>query len=189
MLITDRLKSIEDKLEQILDILRIKDVDELPIVGSRKIDGMKSAWVLDGLNWDGKSEVDDEDELKSFLGFNPNDKDSDGKSWCAGFWVSIFKNLGFDVSGLDLRAISFANFGYDLLETHTQQNIPNGSILVFQPSPDGDFPISHIGVKVDGDKLFGGNQGNKAKRSNLSWYFGNAELVAARCPEGYKLVS
>ena len=157
--------------------------------GIIEVKGMEAEWVVSGLTWDGKSEVKDEEELTNFLGFCPNDKKPQGKSWCAGFWLKIFEALGFDVSGLDLSAISFVNFGYDLLETYEVDELPNGAILVFQPDPNGHFPISHVGVKVDDDKLFGGNQGNKAKRSNLAWYLANAKLVAARCPDGYKLVA
>ena len=148
--------------------------------------GMEADWVLSGMEWDGKSEVADEAELTEFLGFNPNER-TGGKPWCAGFWLKIFEKLGFDVSDLDLRAVSFANWGYDLLKLFTPETLPNGAILVFQPDPDADYPISHIGVKVDDDKLFGGNQGDKAKRSNLAFYMANAKLVAARCPDGYKL--
>ena len=162
--------------------------ETLQTSGLIEVPGMEAPWVLGGLKWDGKSEVEDEAELTDFLGFNPNGQKPEGKSWCAGLWLKIFEELGFDVSSLDLRAISFANFGDDLLNRYPPENLPNGSILVFQPDPEGDFPISHVGVKVDDDKLFGGNQGNKAKRSNLAWYLANAELVAARCPDGYKLV-
>lgn len=193
--VSERLDSLEKGQSEIKEILSgtletPSAANMTPLQTPKLIEvvGMEAPWVVDGLTWDGKSEVEDEEELKSFLGFNPNDQDADGKSWCAGFWLKIFEALGFDVSGLDLRAISFATFGYDLMELYPPETLPNGSILVFQPDPEGDFPISHIGVKVDGDKLFGGNQGDKAKRSNLAWYLSNAQLVAARCPDGYKLV-
>ncbi|MYA98872.1 hypothetical protein F4X90_04185 [Candidatus Poribacteria bacterium] len=161
--------------------------------GFVEVSGMEAPWVVDGLVWDGKSEVADETELTGFLGFNPNGK-TGGKSWCAGFWIPILRALGFDVSNLDLRAVSYENFGYaldidcNLAVDALMELIPDGAILVFQPDPDGEFPISHIGVKVDGNKLFGGNQGDKAKRSNLLWYLQHAKLTAIRCPDGYKLV-
>ena len=193
---SDRLNLLDAKLDKILEILTVdKQPGELLPDASMieetefiEVPGMEAPWVLKSFNWEGKSEVDNEKELTDWLGFNPNDKKKDGKSWCAGFWLKIFEELGFDISRLDLSAISFATFGYDLLGRYDEQSLPNGAILVFQPDPDGDFPISHVGVKVDDDKLFGGNQGNKAKRSNLAWYFANAQLVAARCPDGYKLV-
>lgn len=183
---SDRLNLLDAKLDKVLDILT---ADKQPVQSEIiEVVGMEAPWVVRGLEFEGKSEVDDEKELTDWLGFNPNDKKKDGKSWCAGFWLKIFEELGFDVSDLDLSAISFADFGYDLLEMFGLDSLPNGAILVFQPDPDGDFPISHVGVKVYGDKLFGGNQGNKAKCSNLAWYFENAKLVAACCPDGYKLV-
>lgn len=192
---SDRLNLLDAKLDKILEILTADKQDgglvedaipeEAQLI---EVPGMEAPWVLKGLEWDGKSEVDNEKELTDWLGFNPNDQKADGKSWCAGFWLKIFEELGFDVSDLNLSAISFASFGYDLLQTFNENDLPDGAILVFQPNPDGDFPISHVGVKVDDDKLFGGNQGNKAKRSNLAWYLANAQLVAARCPDGYKLV-
>ena len=58
-----------------------------------------------------------------------------GKSWCAGFWLKIFEELGFDVSGLNLMATSFKTFGYELPE------IVDGAICVFEPKEDADFPI------------------------------------------------
>ena len=182
---SDRLNLLDAKLDKILEILTADN----QLVQSEIIEvvGMEAPWVIRGLEFDGKSEVADEKELTDWLGFNPNEK-TGGKSWCAGFWLKIFEELGFDVSGLDLRAISFANFGYDLLEVCDVSSLPNGAILVFQPDPDADYPISHVGVKVFDDKLFGGNQGNSAKCSNLAWYIANAELVAACCPDGYKLV-
>lgn len=191
---SDRLNLLDAKLDKILEILTADKQDgglvedaipeEAQLI---EVPGMEAPWVLEGLKWDGKSEVDDEKELTDWLGFNPNGA-TGGSSWCAGFWLKIFRELGFDVSDLNLSAISFASFGYDLLQTFNENDLPDGAILVFQPNPDGDFPISHVGVKVDDDKLFGGNQGNKAKRSNLAWYLANAQLVAARCPDGYKLV-
>jgi len=184
-------ETAKKSLDEIALILNIEAIDAVSTVESDiiKVAGMEADWVTAGLKWDGKSEVEDEEELKAFLGFNPNGADRDGLSWCAGFWLKVFENLGFDTTGLDLRAISFANWGYDLLEFYEKiEDLPNGTIMVFQPDPDGDFPVSHIGVKVDNDKLFGGNQGNKAKRSNLAWYLANSKLVAARCPDGYELV-
>lgn len=189
---SDRLNLLDAKLDKVLEILTADKQPMEPEIHNEpeiiEVSGMQAPWVIEGLTWDGKSEVTDKKELTDFLGFNPNGRDPDGKSWCAGFWLRIFQQLGFDVSQLTLAAISFATFGYDLLGRYDEQSLPNGAILVFQPDPDGDFPISHVGVKVDDDKLFGGNQGNKAKRSNLAWYFANAQLVAARCPDGYKLV-
>ncbi|MDE0398890.1 MAG: hypothetical protein OXL96_13930 [Candidatus Poribacteria bacterium] len=183
------LKQIHENTSQ-PPAVPIQDVRE-PIQVSEpeliEVSGMAAPWVASGLEWDGKSEVADEAKLTDFLGFNPNGK-TGGMSWCAGFWLAIFQSLGFDVDGLDRSVLSFSNFGYDLLEKYDAQSLPNGAILVFQPDPDGEFPISHVGVKVDDDKLFGGNQGDKVKRSNLAWYLQHAKLVAARCPDGYKLV-
>ena len=184
------LKHHVNALAKLLGLPHKGDADEMLSDGQQIIEvkGMEAPWVVDGFVWNGKSEVVDEEELKAFLGFNPNGADRDGLSWCAGFWLKIFEALGFDVSGLDLRAISFANFGYDLLQAYDEQSLPDGAILVFQPKPDGDFPISHVGVKTNGNKLYGGNQGDRAKESHLGWYLQNANLVAARCPDGYKLV-
>ena len=187
------LESIDTKLGKLLE--KLGDIqapapgvqEAAPSIGGLiEVKGVDAPWMQRAFEFDGKSEVDDEAELTAFLGFNPNG-DKGGQSWCAGFWLKIFEDIGVDVSGVDLRAISFASFGYDLLADYEIDDLPDGAILVFQPDPDGHFPISHVGAK-NGDKLFGGNQGNKAKNSNLAFYLQNAKLVAARCPDGYKLV-
>ena len=185
------LESIDDKLGILLDKLGdapvVPQIDVAPRIGELiEVKGVDAPWMQRAFEFDGKSEVADEAELTEFLGFNPNGGKG-GKSWCAGFWLKIFEDLGVDVSEVDLRAISFSNFGYDLLEDYEIDDLPDGAILVFQPDPDGHFPISHVGAK-NGTKLFGGNQGDKVKNSNLDFYLQNAKLVAARCPDGYKLV-
>ena len=189
----DRLNLLDAKLDRILNLLSadkqdvqdVQDVQEDSRSDVVVIDGMQSPWVLGGLEWDGKSEIYDEEELHAFLGFNPNGNDADGKSWCAGFWISVFELCGIDTAGLNLSAVSFRDFGYDVKVI--TDKIPNGSILVFQPKAESRYRISHVGVKVDDDKLFGGNQGDSAQRSNLAWYMKNAELVAVRCPNGYDI--
>ncbi len=202
-LIISKLDNIEERLENLSDTLEgqlAKLIDTIDTIDTGsgagdtpiertliEIDGMQAPWVLGGLEWDGKSEVYDEEELHEFLGFNPNDNDADGKSWCAGFWISVFNKLRLDTTGLNLNAISFKDFGYDIMPPAVV-DIPNGAILVFQPSDTSKTRISHVGVKIDDDKLFGGNQGDSAKRSNLAWYMDNANLVASRCPNGFKLV-
>ena len=151
--------------------------------GIIEVKGMEADWVVSGLKWNGKHEARDQKALQDFLGFNPNDAEG-GKSWCAGFWLKIFEELGFDVTELNLMATSFKTFGYEI------DTLTDGAICVFEPKEDADFPIRHVGVVVDNcQKLFGGNQGNSAKRSNLQWYLENAELTAIRCPDGYKLLS
>ena len=185
---SDRLDTLEKKLNQIIEILTADQQPEEPdpttMLESELIEvpGMQAPWVLQFPKWEGKSEIYDEEELKDFLGFNPNDDDPDGKAWCAGFLKRIFEECGIDTTGLDLSAMSFANFGYECEPV-------NGAILVFQPKIDAKHRISHVGVKVNDDKLFGGNQGDSAKESNLAWYMQHAELVACRCPNGYKLVA
>lgn len=181
------LESIDNKLGVILKAVSGNTGIEVPTPeilegrGIIEVKGMEADWVVSGLKWNGKHEARDQKELQDFLGFNPNDADG-GKSWCAGFWLKIFEELGFDVSGLNLMATSFKTFGYEI------DNITDGAICVFEPKEDADFPIRHVGVVVDNcQKLFGGNQGNSAKRSNLQWYLENAELTAIRCPDGYKL--
>ena len=187
------LRELSGKLDTAVGLL--KDIhqaigpptppDALQGSGLIEVSGMEAPWVLGGLKWDGKSEIYDEEELKAFLGFNPNGQDPDGKSWCAGFWLRILQELGIDTTGLDLSAISFTRLGYEV-ETSTG-DYPDGVFMVFQPKQGSKYNISHVGVKVDGDKLFGGNQGDSAKKSNLPWYLANAELVAVRCPNGYSL--
>lgn len=153
------------------------------------VSGMDAPWVRKALGFNGKSEVYDEEELTAFLGFNPNGHDPDGKPWCAGFLKRIFEDCDIDTSGVDLSALSFQDFGYSLFQNlPSVDEIPNGAVLVFQPREDSKYNISHVGLKVDGDKLFGGNQGDAAKKSNLAFYLKNATLVAARCPNGYQLV-
>lgn len=181
---SDRIDVLDGKLDQILNLLT---ADKQPGQNEGtpdiiEVSGMEAPWVINGLKWNGKHEVRDQKELQDFLGFNPNDA-AGGKSWCAGFWLKIFKDLGFDVSELNLMVTSFKTFGYEIPE------ITDGAICVFEPKEDADFPIRHIGVAVDNcTKLFGGNQGNSAKRSNLTWYLENADLTAIRCPHGYTLV-
>lgn len=150
--------------------------------GLIEISGMQAPWVLSGLKWEGKSEIYDEEELKAFLGFNPNGQDPDGKSWCAGFWLRILQELGIDTTGLDLSVLSFKNSS-----AFYECDMVNGAFLVFQPKQGSKYSISHLGVKVDDDKLFGGNQGDSAKKSNLAWYLEHAELIACLCPHGYSL--
>ena len=179
------LLHVVEGLNEIIDPVSIEapphnETIETP-PGIIEVKGMEADWVVNGLAWEGKHEVRDQKELQDFLGFNPNDADG-GKSWCAGFYLKIFEELGFDVTELNLMATSFKTFGYELPE------IVDGAICVFEPKEDADFPIRHVGVPVDNcTKLFGGNQGNQAKRSNFSWYMDNAELTAIRCPHGYKL--
>lgn len=177
------LKDISQKLDKVLELLTAPKQTSLSgKTDLIEVSGMQAPWVLEGLRWDGMHEARDQQALTDFLGFNPNDADG-GKPWCAGFWLSIFKELGFDVSGLNLMATSFKDFGYELPE------VVDGAICVFEPHEESDFPIKHMGVVVDDcTKLFGGNQGNSAKRSNLAWYMENAQLTAIRCPHGYKLV-
>ena len=189
------LRSIDGKMGQLLATVPLQEAVAAVLEGEPppqtdslpqliEVKGMEADWVINGLVWEGKHEVRDEKELTDFLGFNPNGADPDGKSWCAGFWLSIFKELGFDVSELNLMATSFKNFGYALDE------VVDGAICVFEPKEDADFPIRHVGVAVDDcTKLFGGNQGTYyAKRSNFAWYLENADLTAIRCPDGYQLV-
>ena len=179
------LLHVVEGLNEIIDPVSIEALPHNEAIetppGIIEVKGMEADWVVNGLAWEGKHEVRDQKELQDFLGFNPNDADG-GKSWCAGFYLKIFEELGFDVTELNLMATSFKTFGYELPE------IVDGAICVFEPKEDADFPIRHVGVPVDNcTKLFGGNQGNSCKRSNLDWYLENAELTAIRCPHGYKL--
>ena len=183
---SDRLDRLEDKLDKVLDLLTADSGEGgliPPLTPSTsniiEVKGIEAPWVIEALKWEGKSEVADKKELQDFLGFNPNDQDPDGQPWCAGFWNSIFGKLGIQHAHT-LRASDYCDFGYECDEV-------DGAILVFAPDPESPYPISHVGVKI-GDHLFGGNQGDSVKRSNLAWYKENAELVACRCPEGYKLV-
>lgn len=183
--LSGKLDTAVSLLEEIHEVINPPTPDPTTTVESEpiiEVSGMQAPWVLQFPKWDGKSEIYDEDELKDFLGFNPNDDDPDGKAWCAGFLKRILEECGIDTQGLDLSAMSFANFGYECEPV-------NGAILVFQPKLESKHKISHVGVKVDDDKLFGGNQGDSAKKSNLAWYMQHAELVACRCPNGYKLVA
>ena len=181
------LTSIDEKLGKFLATVPLQGEVEAvletpPTPNLIEVKGMEADWVINGLKWNGKHEARDEKTLTDFLRFNPNDA-TGGKSWCAGFWLRIFEELGFDVSDLNLMATSFKTFGYEI------DNICDGAICVFEPKDDAPFPIRHVGVVVDNcQKLFGGNQGNSAKRSNLDWYLANAELTAIRCPDGYKLI-
>ena len=176
------LLKIVKALDRVIDAPAPADTESLTSQTPIKVEGHTAPWVAEGLRWEGKAEAADEKELTEFLGFNPNEA-TGGKSWCAGFWISIFSQLGCDTSGLNLMATSFKTFGYAI------DTICDGAILVFEPKPDAPYPIRHVGVAVDGcQKLFGGNQGDQAKKSNLQWYLDNAELTAIRCPAGYELV-
>lgn len=195
MMNTQILKNISEKLDTAVGLLQEIHGGIGPLTpsdalqgssGLIEVSGMQAPWVLGGLKWEGKSEIYDEEELKAFLGFNPNDDDPDGKAWCAGFWIPILGECGIDTTGLDLSALSFSNLGYEV-QPSAAGDYPDGVFMVFQPKPGSKQRISHVGVKVDGDQLYGGNQGDSAKKSNLAWYLANAILVAVRCPNGYKL--
>ena len=188
--VSDRFDRMEAKLARILNVLERENTTRFegrgmidPIAEPEsniiEVKGIDAPWVTEGVKWDGYHEVRDQAPLTEFLGFNPNGADG-GLSWCAGFWISVFKAVHIDTAGLDLSARSFVNWGWECKEV-------NGAILVFGPKDDAPFPVSHVGVKL-GDELFGGNQGNSAKCSNLAWYKENAELLAVRCPEGYNLI-
>ena len=152
-----------------------------------QVDGDTAPWVLEMSKRIGLSEIEDEDELTKFLGVNPNDDDADGVSWCAIYVGKCLTAAGIE-NPESLSVMDYADFGYDLFREYKAESIPNGAILLFQPKA-GKRRISHIGVKVQGNKLLGGNQGDSVKCSNLQWYLNNAELVAARCPNGYELIN
>ena len=143
------------------------------------IDGNQSPWVLALREKEGWSEIDHEEELTLWLGHNPNDDDEDGLAWCASGLNAALRDAGLPTTG-SKAAISFNDYGYDSEEK-------NGAILVFQPKP-GKRRISHVCVKVNDTKALGANQGDMIKESNLAWYKENAELVAVRCPAGFKLI-
>ena len=187
---TEHIVTINNKLEKLI-LQRGNDrqtVDETePIIATKpdiiQVSGLEAPWVQKILTFEGMHEVHDQKELQDFLGFNPNDRQADGKPWCAGFLKRVLEECGIDTTGLDLSVNSFMDFGYECEEV-------DGAIMIFQPDDEADFPIRHIGVCVDvGVKLLGGNQGNSCKRSNLAWYKQNAELVRICCPDRYKLVA
>lgn len=180
----EKFEILEGKINRLLPDIPPAQPENLILPESALIEVTwdEALWVGHMLHWDGYSEVYDEDELTKFLGFNPNGKDPDGKAWCAGFFIKVLQQCGIDTTGLDLSAKSFINWGYEI-------EMQNGAFLVFQPKEGAKYPVSHVGVMIDDNKLFGGNQGDSAKRSNLQWYLDNAELVASRCPNGYKLVA
>ena len=142
------------------------------------IDGNQSPWVLALRKYENKSEVEDEQELTAWLGHNPNDDDPDGLSWCASGLNAALRDAGLPQTGSKM-AVSFSDYGQPCEEK-------DGAILVFQPK-QGKRPISHVCVRVNGNRALGANQGDCLKESNLDWYKNNAELVAIRCPDGYEL--
>ena len=143
------------------------------------IDGNQSPWVLALRAKEGKSEIEDEEELTEWLGHNPNDDDEDGLAWCASGLNAALRDAGLPTTG-SMAAISFNDYGYECEEK-------DGAILVFQPK-QGKRRISHVCVRVNGNRALGANQGDCLKESNLDYYKQNAELVAVRCPDGYELV-
>ena len=59
-------------------------------------EGQRPPWTQIAEQFLGKNEIDDEDELREFLGFNPNDQDADGLAWCKGFVDSCHKKCGIE---------------------------------------------------------------------------------------------
>ena len=188
MLAVNSIRESFERIEALLTTPKPQSTDQIAFSETAydviRIPGAEAPWVKEALKWEHKSEVYDEDELKAFLGFNPNGHDDDGLPWCAGFLKAVLKECGLDTPKLDNRAISFADYGVDCQKANGE--IPDGAILVFDAKKDSKYKISHVGIKI-GDKLFGGNQGDSAKYSNLQWYLDNAELIAARCPHHYQL--
>ena len=182
--ITDIIQQLRGLLSQLENELAITETlpdttPQQPGIVPNTIDGNQAPWVLALRAYEGKNEVDDEAELTAWLGVNPNGNDFDGVSWCAAAVNAGLHDSGLPTTG-SLRAADFAEYG-----NHCEEK--NGAILVFQPDPSAQFPVSHVCVKVNDTKALGGNQGNALKESNLAWYKQNAKLVAVRCPTGFEL--
>ena len=119
-------------------------------------------WLTEALKWEGKHEVDDNAEIAAFIGQDPR------IAWCAALANACYEACGIKGTGTP-RALDFAEWGVESDES-------DGCLMVFATEIGG-----HVGWKV-GDKLFGGNQSDMAKFSNLAWFKKNMTLVACRLP-------
>ena len=141
-----------------------------------EIDGMQAPWIIEGLKWVGKNEIDDEEELTDFLGINPNDDDPDGLPWCGAWAGKILGDAAVPTIN-SLRAVDYINYGEPC-------ECVNGALAIFDA---GRIPGGHVGFVIDDTKILGGNQGDSVRKNNLAWYLENKTLLGYRCPVGYRL--
>ena len=180
----DLLGQINDKLGNLLASGGLKSVSEgsgtWAAAGVKviEIDGMQAPWMIEGFQWEGKNEIDDEDELTEFLGINPNDDDPDGLPWCGAWSGKVMQKMGINTID-SLRAVDYIAVG-------TECGCVDGALAVFD---GGHVGGGHVGFVCDnGTKILGGNQGDSVRKNNLAWYLQNKTLLGYRCPDGYKLV-
>ena len=144
-------------------------------------EGQRPPWTQIAEKFLGKNEIDDEDELREFLGFNPNDQDADGLAWCKGFVDSCHKKCGIEYPHSTLLATEYHTSDWgQVCDENTLY-----SLLIFQRKGSN---AGHIGWRVEDDKILGGNQGDSVRLNNLAYYFKNYNLLSARWPSGYDLI-
>lgn len=133
---TDRIDTLEGKLDQILDLLTADKQPKEAAVDPHP-------WLTKMLEWEGKDEVDDNEELSAFLGVDPEET-----PWCAAMLTSCLAQTGQKYLGL--RARDYADYGEE----------GDGAI--------GDIAVwrSHVGVVCDDDgSVIGGNVSNMVRKS------------------------
>lgn len=187
------VESIQATVERIESSLNLHTDDEAykpkKTLGIVKVYWEDAPWVKVLSEKKGLSEIYDEEELTEWLCMNPNER-TGGRPWCAQAILKALEESGIDTTGLDASVVSFGRWdgGYEI-EYGALDDIPNGAILVFQPKDGSRIKVSHVGIKVNHNKLLGGNQGDEIKESNLAWYLDNADLVLVLCPNGYELLN
>ncbi|MDE0011761.1 MAG: hypothetical protein OXU36_11475 [Candidatus Poribacteria bacterium] len=134
---SDRLNLLDSKLDKILEILT---ADKQPVA---ELAADPHPWLTTMLAYEGKDEVDDNAELTTFLGIDPEDT-----PWCAAMVTSCLKACGKPALGL--RARDYVDYG-------EEGDGSIGNIAVWR---------SHIGIVCDEEgSIIGGNVSNMVKRS------------------------
>jgi uncharacterized protein (TIGR02594 family) len=133
--------------------------------------------------WVGRSEINDRQELKQFLGVDPRSTE-----WCAAFVNSVLNTAGQpgseSVSDHPLLARSFLDWGEPV--DHKQQDPQPGDVIVFprgRQSWQGHVGFYVDTVAVDGKEywqILGGNQSNAV---TVELYSADRAIGVRRAPE------
>ena len=138
---SDRLDQIESKLDVLIGLLSEPGAVEAhddPIATADP-----HPWLTKMLEFEGKDEVDDNNELAAFLGIDPEET-----PWCAAMLSACLK--ASDKPALGLRARDYADYG-------EEGDGSVGNIAVWR---------SHVGVVCDEEgNIIGGNVSNMVKQS------------------------